>query len=141
MSAGSHSMSADYAAVAGALNRLGVRPPCVVSGKQAVPIAYCAGCSSRQTGGHDASTTPEGIRAAARRTPVAVLVTGRAEPPDYARAWRSVPLLCTRGSGPYRGLPSSDTARSRVSDPGAPAPSFSSIHPTPKRTTSSASNR
>ncbi|MEU4264340.1 hypothetical protein ACYCCF_26620 [Streptomyces argenteolus] len=143
VSASSHSTSAGYAAVAGALNRLGVRPPCVVSGDQAVPIAYYAGCSSRQTGGHDASITPEGISAVARRTPVAVLVAGRAEPPAYARAWRSVPLPYTRGAGPHRGLlPGVDTAAS--ASPAryyGAAPSFSSIHPTPKRTTSSASNR
>lgn len=145
VAASSHSTSADYAAVAGALNRLGVRPPCVVSGEQAVPIAYYAGCSSRQTSGHDASIAPGAIRAAARRMPVAVLVTGRSEPPAYARAWRSVPLPYTRGAGAYRGLlPWVDTASGAAvagsSGYGA-VPSFSSIHPTPKRSTSSAPNR
>ncbi|MFD4690039.1 hypothetical protein [Streptomyces sp. NPDC058463] len=145
VAASSHSTTADYAAVAGALNRLGVRPPCVVSGEQAVPIAYYAGCSSRQTSGHDTSITPGAIMAAARRTPVAVLVTGRAEPPAYARAWRSVPLPPTRGAGPYRGLlPWTDTASGAIvaGPPGyGVPPSFSSIHVTPKRTTSAASNR
>ncbi|MFD9498058.1 hypothetical protein [Streptomyces sp. NPDC060035] len=145
VAASSHSTSADYAAVAGALNRLGVRPPCVVSGEQAVPIAYYAGCSSRQTSGHDASIAPGAIRAAARRMPVAVLVTGRTEPPAYARGWRSVPLPHTRGAGPYRGLlpwldTPSDAAVAGPSGYGA-APSLDSIHLTPKRTTSSASNR
>ncbi|MET7366403.1 hypothetical protein ABZS61_11325 [Streptomyces sp. NPDC005566] len=145
VSASSHSTSADYAAVAGALNRLGVRPPCVVSGEQAVPIAYYAGCSSRQTSGHDTSITPGAIGAAARRTPVAVLVTGSAEPPAYARAWRSVPLPHTRGAGPYRGfLPWTDTAPGEAvaGRPGyGVPPSLSSIHVTPKPTTSTASNR
>ncbi|MFE7128846.1 hypothetical protein [Streptomyces sp. NPDC057617] len=36
----------------------GVRPPCVVTGREAVRIAVRAGCASRQAGGHDAGITP-----------------------------------------------------------------------------------
>ncbi|MYU31717.1 hypothetical protein GTW52_01015 [Streptomyces sp. SID8358] len=104
VAASSHSTSADYTAVAGALHRLGVRPPCVISGEQAVPIAYYAGCASRQTTGHDARTTPAAVRAAARRVPTAVLVAGdAARPPSYARGWRREFLVRTRGAGPYTG--------------------------------------
>lgn len=143
VAASSHSTSADYAAVAGALSRLGVRPPCVVSGEQAVPIAYYAGCSSRQTSGHDASIAPGAIRAAAQRMPVAVLVTGGTEPPAYARTWRSVPLPRTRGAGAYRGLLpwAADTASPAGASGYGSVPSFSSSHATPNRTTSAASNR
>lgn len=87
----SHATGARFAAVAGALNGMGVRAPCVVSGDDAVPIAYYAGCASRQTGGHDASITPEALRDLARHVPVAVLVTGGAAPP-VTRGSHVVPL-------------------------------------------------
>ncbi|HCA86265.1 MAG TPA: hypothetical protein DEQ61_12640, partial [Streptomyces sp.] len=74
------------------LDRQGVRPPCVVTGREAVRIAFRAGCSSRQAGGHDGSITVPGLRAAADVRPVAVLVSGGAGPPGYARDWRSRPL-------------------------------------------------
>ncbi|MER6652302.1 hypothetical protein ABT248_17410 [Streptomyces sp. NPDC000971] len=87
----SHATGARFATVAGALNGMGVRAPCVVSGDDAVPIAYYAGCASRQTAGHDASITPEALRDLARRVPVAVLVTGGAAPP-VTRGSHVVPL-------------------------------------------------
>jgi hypothetical protein len=78
--------------VAAELQRSGVRPPCVVSGAEAVRVAYRAGCASRQTGGHDGSITREGLVRMARRMPVAVLVGGGTPAPSYARGWRKVPL-------------------------------------------------
>ncbi|MFS0694447.1 hypothetical protein [Streptomyces nitrosporeus] len=102
VSASSHSTSADHAAVAAALHRAGVRPPCVVSGEQAVPIAYYAGCASRQTAGHDAVVSPAALKDTARRIPTAVLVTD-GDPPAHARAGRPVFLAHTRGAGPYSG--------------------------------------
>ncbi|MBM7439781.1 hypothetical protein [Streptomyces sp. HB132] len=88
----SHATSAEFAAVAGALNSMGVRAPCVVSGADAVPIAYYAGCASRQTSGHDASITPGALRELARRVPAAVLVTGGDAPPPITGGSRVVPL-------------------------------------------------
>ncbi|MEU5718728.1 hypothetical protein AB0G71_23750 [Streptomyces sp. NPDC020403] len=99
----SRATTAGFAAVAGALNRQGVRPPCVVSGDQAVPIAYYAGCASRQTGGHDASVTPEALREAAREVPTVVLVSGGATPPDLVAGRRPVSLPGLRGAGDLRG--------------------------------------
>ncbi|MGW0395395.1 hypothetical protein ACWDYJ_31885 [Streptomyces sp. NPDC003042] len=77
-----------FGAVAAELHRLGIRPPCLVSGEEAVRIAFRAGCASRQIGGHDASITPAGVSAAARGRPVAVLVRGTGRPPAYAAGWR-----------------------------------------------------
>ncbi|MEU4686982.1 hypothetical protein [Streptomyces xinghaiensis] len=85
--------------MAAELGRQGVRPPCVVSGPEAVRIAFRAGCSSRQVGGHDGSITHAALRATAETRPVAVLVTNGADPPPYARAWRSRPLP---DFGPWR---------------------------------------
>jgi hypothetical protein len=103
-------MRETYSAIAAGLHRLGVSPPCTVGGDQAPPIAYYAACASRQVGGHDASITPEGMAALARRMPVAVIVVGDDEPPGYARAWRPVALLETGGSEDYRAYLSPSTA-------------------------------
>ncbi|MFJ8885080.1 hypothetical protein ACIRJR_16955 [Streptomyces sp. NPDC102402] len=98
----SRATASEFAAVAGALNRLGIRRPCVVSGDHAVPVAYYAGCASRQTGGHDASITPEALSALARRVPTAVLVAEGEDPPVAGPGTRVVTLPPGRGAGPRR---------------------------------------
>ncbi|MFD0718064.1 hypothetical protein [Streptomyces globosus] len=77
----------ELAAVAAALHRLDVRRPCVLSGDEAIPLAYYTGCASRQVGGHDGSTTADGLASLGRRIPVAVITAGGARPPHYASAW------------------------------------------------------
>ncbi|MFF3331097.1 hypothetical protein ACFYWX_16270 [Streptomyces sp. NPDC002888] len=77
----------DWARTANDLHRLGVRPPCVLTGHEAVPIAFYTGCASRQPRGHDTSITEAGLVRAARATPVAVLTKPGAEPPAFARTW------------------------------------------------------
>ncbi|MFK0286787.1 hypothetical protein ACIQVL_40845 [Streptomyces sp. NPDC090499] len=78
---------ADWARTAAALRELGVRSPCLLSGYDAVPVAFAAGCGSAQTAGHDASTTVAGLARAAHRAAFAVLTPPRGRPPAYARAW------------------------------------------------------
>ncbi|MFG2881555.1 hypothetical protein ACGFYV_04395 [Streptomyces sp. NPDC048297] len=78
---------ADWSRTAAALHALGVRQPCLLSGYQAVPIAFYTGCGSAQTAGHDASTTVAELERAAHRTPVAVLTQPGGRPPAYARTW------------------------------------------------------
>ncbi|MFF1699733.1 hypothetical protein ACFVXC_39905 [Streptomyces sp. NPDC058257] len=77
----------DWARTAAELHRLGVRPPCVLTGYEALPIAFYAGCSSAQTQGHNASTTRADLLRTARRTPTATLATAEDGPPGYARGW------------------------------------------------------
>ncbi|MFF1725569.1 hypothetical protein [Streptomyces sviceus] len=77
----------NWSRTASALHTLGVRPPCLLSGYEAVPIAFYTGCGSAQTGGHDASTTAAALTRAAHRTTVAVLAQPGDRPPAYARAW------------------------------------------------------
>ncbi|MFB7244459.1 hypothetical protein CW362_35005 [Streptomyces populi] len=84
--AGSHH---GWAVTAAELHRLGVRPPCALAGRQSVPIAFYAGCSSVATSGHNANATAAGITRSARRMPVAVVTAPGGEPPGYARAWAS----------------------------------------------------
>ncbi|MFF8847168.1 ArnT family glycosyltransferase [Streptomyces sp. NPDC015127] len=84
--------TADLGRITAELHALGVRPPCVVSGAEAIRIAFRAGCSSRQPRGHDGSITPEELAATARHRPVAVVVAEGGRPPAYARAWPSHPL-------------------------------------------------
>jgi hypothetical protein len=76
-----------WARTAAELHRLGVRPPCLLTGKEAIPIAYYAGCSSAAVTGADANTTGARILAAARRTPAAHLAPPGAPPPAWARSW------------------------------------------------------
>ncbi|MFF6777714.1 hypothetical protein ACFY8W_29750 [Streptomyces sp. NPDC012637] len=97
----SRSTRAQFTGIATALHGAGVRPPCLVSGKEYVLVGYYAGCTSRAVGGHDAAITPAGVAAAARRMPVAVLVTAGAAPPAYARTWRAVRLPAAPGWDRY----------------------------------------
>ncbi|MFG2359532.1 hypothetical protein [Streptomyces sp. NPDC048521] len=81
-----------WSRTAGTLHRLGVRPPCLLTGHEAIPVAFYTGCSSAATGGHNANSTEDGIVRTARRIPAAVLVPAGARPPGYARHWASAPL-------------------------------------------------
>jgi hypothetical protein len=85
-------LSAKYAAVAARLHAHGVRPPCVVSGDNAVPVAYYAGCASRQTAGPDQSIDARGLSALARHEPAAILIPTGHPAPAFATSWPCVPL-------------------------------------------------
>ncbi|WP_239015680.1 hypothetical protein [Streptomyces sp. CdTB01] len=74
------------------LHRLGVRPPCMLIGRNTIPIGFEAGCASMSTDGPNANITEAGITRAAQRMPVAFLTTATARAPSYARAWRAIPL-------------------------------------------------
>ncbi|MDR3082691.1 MAG: hypothetical protein LBV60_17485 [Streptomyces sp.] len=69
------------------LHRLGVRPPCLLTGHEAIPIAFYAGCSSAATSGNNANSTAAEIARTARRMPAAHLDTPEGRPPSYARDW------------------------------------------------------
>ncbi|MFF8234652.1 hypothetical protein [Streptomyces caelestis] len=77
----------DWDRTAGALHRLGVRPPCLLTGHEALPIGYYAGCSSGATAGHNENTTPAAVLRIAQRLPVAHLTPAGGTPPGYARTW------------------------------------------------------
>ncbi|GAA5028845.1 hypothetical protein [Streptomyces siamensis] len=79
---------AGWSRTAAALHEFGVRPPCLLSGYEAVPIAFYSGCGSAQTTGHDTSTTTASLIRAVHRTPFAVLRLPGHRPPAYARSWR-----------------------------------------------------
>lgn len=85
-----------WARTATELNRRGVRPPCLVAGHEALPVAYAAGCASAATSGPNADSTPEGIARTARRMPVATLVPAGSAPPGYARGWPSTAVGAVR---------------------------------------------
>jgi hypothetical protein len=65
--------------IAADLHRLGVRPPCLVRGRQEIPVAFYAGCAS----------TPSAVvvRRAQPQVPIAVLVPIGQPAPAYARGW------------------------------------------------------
>ncbi|MEY9996764.1 hypothetical protein ABIE67_008796 [Streptomyces sp. V4I8] len=76
-----------WARSAAALHRLGVRPPCLLTGHEAIPVAYYTGCDSGATRGHNANTTTADILRTARNTPVGALTDPGRKPPRYARDW------------------------------------------------------
>jgi hypothetical protein len=109
----------DYDALAAGLRRTGLRPPCIISGDTAVPIAFAVGCSSRESAGADASITPAGLTEAARHQPVAVIVRPGGRPPRYARRWHPVPLQGSRrfkGFRAYLAPPPPSPAARRTAD-------------------------
>ncbi|GCB43441.1 hypothetical protein [Streptomyces sp. NL15-2K] len=77
----------DWARTAADLHRLGVRPPCLLTGHQALPIAYYTGCSSAATQGSNANSTLAEILRTAERIPTAALTEPGGSPPGYARDW------------------------------------------------------
>ncbi|MDQ0994554.1 hypothetical protein [Streptomyces sp. V3I7] len=81
-----------WSRTAAELHRLGVRPPCLLTGHNAIPIAFYAGCASAATSGNNANTTRAEIERTARLIPVAALVAHGARPPAYARDWPSTPF-------------------------------------------------
>ncbi|MFK0252318.1 hypothetical protein [Streptomyces sp. NPDC090445] len=99
----SRDMRTALTTVVAELHRLGVRPPCVVSGEEAVRVAFRAWCASRQVyGGHDGSISVAGLTALAARMPAAVLVADGAAPPPWARGWRPYPLPSLPAGRPWR---------------------------------------
>lgn len=79
----------DWARTADTLHRLGVDPPCLLTGHEALPVAYYTGCSSAAVRGPNANSTVDAIVDTARRTPTAVLTLPGATPPSYARDWET----------------------------------------------------
>ncbi|MFC8867517.1 hypothetical protein ACFUAC_07675 [Streptomyces sp. NPDC057148] len=77
----------DWAHVADELHRLGVRPPCLITGHESIPIGYYTGCSSGATSGNNENTTAAEIVDTARRLPVAAITGPGGGTPDYARDW------------------------------------------------------
>lgn len=76
-----------WAHTADELHRLGVRPPCLLTGHLAIPIGFYAGCSSAHTVGNNANTTRAELLRTARRVPFVVLTRPGSAPPGYARTW------------------------------------------------------
>jgi hypothetical protein len=81
-----------WSRTAAELHRLGVRPPCVLTGQDSIPIAFYAGCSSAHTHGNNANTTRAEILRTAQRIPVAALAAPGTSPPPYARTWHFRPF-------------------------------------------------
>ncbi|UQA90816.1 ArnT family glycosyltransferase [Streptomyces halobius] len=77
----------DLTAIGAQLERQGVRPPCVVTGEQAIPVAYYTGCTSRQLDGHDESITQRQLLGLGRRMPLVVITKSTQAPPSFARDW------------------------------------------------------
>lgn len=77
----------DWSRTAAELHRLGVRKPCLLTGRDAIPVAFYTGCASAATQGHNANTSQAIIDRAARHMPVANVTPTDNRPPAYARDW------------------------------------------------------
>ncbi|MFF6979857.1 hypothetical protein ACFZAV_19380 [Streptomyces sp. NPDC008343] len=95
-----------WARSAAELHRLGVRPPCLLTGHEAIPVAYYTGCDSGATRGNNANTTTADILRTARSAPVGALTNPGGKPPRYARGWKlhrldglEVRIAPARGAG------------------------------------------
>jgi hypothetical protein len=85
-----------YTRLVAGLRAIGIRPPCLLTGNQAIPVAFYARCASAQISGTDKSSTPAGIVEAAAGQPTAVLESPGTAPPGYARDWQRHLLPGTR---------------------------------------------
>ncbi|MFE1260606.1 hypothetical protein ACFW5X_08775 [Streptomyces albogriseolus] len=77
----------DWARTAEGLHRLGVSPPCLITGHESIPIGYYTGCSSGATAGNNENMTAEDIRRTVERLPVAEITRVGGRPNAYARTW------------------------------------------------------
>ncbi|GGW71349.1 hypothetical protein GCM10010503_55970 [Streptomyces lucensis JCM 4490] len=113
----------DWSRTADRLHRLGVRPPCLLTGRQAIPIAFYTGCASAATSGHNANSSVAVIARTARRMPVAVLVPEGSRPPAYARHWpvsRFDDVLLYHAVPPARSTRAGSRTPAAAPDPAGP---------------------
>lgn len=100
--AGARATADRYQAVADGLRRLGLRPPCLVTGSHSQPIGYYAGCASADVSGNNRNITEAALLRRAATEPTAALADRRSPPPGYAQAWKAHRL---RGTGYTAYLP------------------------------------
>ncbi|WP_377271592.1 hypothetical protein [Peterkaempfera sp. SMS 1(5)a] len=81
----------DWAQLATALHRAGVSPPCVVTGTEAIPVAYYARCRALEVQGNNGNTTEAALLAESHRRPTAMVLLGY-PPPPWARDWPATAL-------------------------------------------------
>ncbi|MFF1263942.1 MULTISPECIES: hypothetical protein [unclassified Streptomyces] len=130
----------DLTAAATELRRHAVRPPCVITGGDYVPIAHYTGCSSRQPAGHDDSITSGRLLALGRTMPLVVLTAPGRPRPSLARDLTPVTLPGGRVAWlpPPEREPATRPARppARVGRTGTSTPTDApSSRPTPRTTT------
>jgi hypothetical protein len=86
----------DWAAISDRLHTLGVRAPCTLSGDEAPPLAFYAGCRSMQVSGNDASGDVSSLLGTSNQGRLAI-VEHTAARPHYAAGWPRYPLTTPTG--------------------------------------------
>ncbi|WP_234402164.1 hypothetical protein, partial [Thermobifida halotolerans] len=81
----------DYERLAGELHAAGLRPPCLLTGDEAIPVAYYTGCASAAPSGNNTTHTLDELLALGRTVPFGLLAKD-GDPPDWAADWRALPL-------------------------------------------------
>lgn len=87
----------DWTRIAQTLRSHGVRPPCVISGHEAIPVAYYTGCRALEDQGYNRNASTAELREVAAAGSFALLTKGTA-PPDWAEDWHRVPVRGPRTS-------------------------------------------
>jgi 4-amino-4-deoxy-L-arabinose transferase-like glycosyltransferase len=90
MNNGADRQRTGWATLVATLLEEGVRAPCTITGKDAPPIAFYAGCASAAVSGHNESTTVAHLVRLATRQPVAYVTADNHPPPRWARQWRRI---------------------------------------------------
>lgn len=84
-----HTFATDgVARASAALSGLGLRPPCILTGRGAVRFAYYTGCRVEEPLGPNSSITRTLLVAQAHHEPAAHITT-HAKPPSYAESWEA----------------------------------------------------
>ncbi len=102
----------DYVAIVDRLRTLGVHPPCALSGQEAPPLAFYAGCRSMQIAGNDASVVPARLLEEAAVAHVAI-VEHTNPAPLYAHGWDRFKITTPNGRHWRLYLPPSPSATPR----------------------------
>ena len=90
---GADRQRAAWADVVAALRSHGVVPPCIVTGYEAPPIGFYVRCRSRQTAGHDRSTTVAALLRAAKSVPTAYIDDATGATPGWTRHWQRIVVI------------------------------------------------
>jgi hypothetical protein len=91
--AGSEPGRERWGAVAAALSRHGVTPPCLLIGPESAPVAYVARCDAvhlKRVAGDEPFTLAD-LRSEATRQRVALVLRSGQDRPAYSRGWTPVP--------------------------------------------------
>lgn len=79
------------ARLAGELRAAGLRPPCLLTGDDAIPVGYLTGCASAAVSGNNRTHDLDALLELGRTVPFGLIAKG-GDPPEWAADWDVVPV-------------------------------------------------